>query len=192
MASITQAEIKKQIEDHDLKRYVLSVVSGQEAMVIENLIERVKKQWLQDDIVDYYYPVAQEKRVGKTKTSIREKKLYPGYVFVRSKMDDKIWYVIRNTPGVRLIVGADTHPVPVTDQELADIKQQVADQNQRMTRAVPYKIGDVVELKDGSFEGATWPIQEIDEENESVVVSIEMLGRMTPVVISFDKVQLQK
>ena len=53
MASITQAEIKKQIEDHDLKRYVLSVVSGQEAMVIENLIERVKKQWLQDDIVDY-------------------------------------------------------------------------------------------------------------------------------------------
>jgi hypothetical protein len=37
-------EIKKQIEDNSFKRYVLSVVSGQESLVIENLRERVNKQ----------------------------------------------------------------------------------------------------------------------------------------------------
>ena len=46
-------EIKKQIEDNSFKRYVLSVVSGQESLVIENLRERVNKQWLNEDVVDY-------------------------------------------------------------------------------------------------------------------------------------------
>jgi transcriptional antiterminator NusG len=29
---------------------------------------------------------------------IKEKKLFPGYVFIKSEMNDKIWYVVRNTP----------------------------------------------------------------------------------------------
>jgi hypothetical protein len=37
-------EIRKQIQDNDLKWYVLSVVSGQEQLVIENMQERVQKQ----------------------------------------------------------------------------------------------------------------------------------------------------
>lgn len=37
-------EIKRQIEDNSFKRYVLSVVAGQEELVIENLKERIKKQ----------------------------------------------------------------------------------------------------------------------------------------------------
>lgn len=154
MATITQAEIKKQIEDREYKWYCLSVVAGQEGLVVENLIERVKKQGLEDDIVDYYYPVVTETKVGKTKTTTKEVKLYPGYVFVRSRMNDKIWYVVRNTPGVRIIVGAETHPVPVTDQELENIKQQVIEQSERANLVVPFKIGDLVMLKDGNFVGA--------------------------------------
>lgn len=192
MATITQAEIKKQIEDREYKWYCLSVVAGQEGLVVENLIERVKKQGLEDDIVDYYYPVVTETKVGKTKTTTKEVKLYPGYVFVRSRMNDKIWYVVRNTPGVRIIVGAETHPVPVTDQELENIKQQVIEQSERANLVVPFKIGDFVMLKDGNFVGAVWPVREIDSEKGTLVVSIEMLGRMTPVIIGFDKVELAK
>ncbi len=190
MATITQAEIKKQIEDKDYKWYCLSVVAGQEGLVVENLIERVKKQWLEEDIVDYYYPVVTETKIGKTKTTIKEVKLYPGYVFVRSRMNDKIWYVVRNTPGVRIIVGAETHPVPVTDIELENIKKQVIEQSERSSLVIPYKIGDLVTLKDGNFVGAVGAVREIDIEKGTLVVNIEMLGRMTPVMISFDKVEL--
>jgi hypothetical protein len=44
MQNQSAKEIKKQIENNELKRYVLSVVSGQEELVIENLKERIKKQ----------------------------------------------------------------------------------------------------------------------------------------------------
>lgn len=192
MATITQAEIKKQIEDKDYKWYCLSVVAGQEWLVVENLIERVKKQGLEEDIVDYYYPVVTETKVGKTKTTTKEVKLYPGYVFVRSKMNDKIWYVVRNTPGVRIIVWAETHPVPVTDAELENIKKQVVEQSERSSLVVPFKVGDLVTLKDGNFVGAVGPVREIDAEKGTLVVNIEMLGRMTPVMIGFDKVELVK
>jgi hypothetical protein len=37
-------EIQKQVEDTSYKRYVVSVVSGQEEMVVENLQERIKKE----------------------------------------------------------------------------------------------------------------------------------------------------
>lgn len=192
MATITQAEIKKQIEDKDYKWYCLSVVAGQEWLVVENLKERVKKQWLQEDIIDYYFPVVTETKVLKSKTTVKEIKLYPGYVFVRSRMNDKIRYVVRNTPWVRIIVGAETHPVPVTDAELENIKNQVLEKNSRSSLVVPFRIGDLVTLKDGNFVWAVGVVREIDTEKGTLIVNIEMLGRLTPVMISFDKVELSK
>jgi len=53
-------EPKKQIEDNEYRWYVLSVVSGQESLVIDNLQERVKKQKLEHDIVDFLNPVVNE------------------------------------------------------------------------------------------------------------------------------------
>jgi transcription antitermination factor NusG len=58
-------EIRKQILDNDLRRYVLSVVSGQESLVIENMQERVQKQGLSEDIVDYLSPVVNEYSLKK-------------------------------------------------------------------------------------------------------------------------------
>lgn len=58
-------EIKKQIEDTNFRRYVLSVTSGQEALVIENLQERVNKQGLAEDVVDYLSPMVSEVSMKK-------------------------------------------------------------------------------------------------------------------------------
>ena len=121
-------EIKKQIQDDTFKRYVLSVVSWQEQLVIENMKERIQKQWLIDDVVDYLSPIVNEYSMKKWEKVTKQKKLYPGYVFIKSKMNDKIWYIIRNTPGVRLIVWAETRPVPLTDQEYEDMINHIKNQ----------------------------------------------------------------
>ena len=186
----TTSEIKKQIEDLSYKRYVLSVVSSQEHLVVENLKERIKKQWLDEDIVDYLVPVVNEIKMKWGKKQIREKKLYPGYVFVKSKMNDKIWYVIRNTPWVRIIVGAETHPIPLTDKEFTDIQRQVAESNERADLVVPFKEGDIVLMNGGDFAGMKGKIREIDAEKGFAIVTVEMLGRLTPVMLDFDKIEL--
>ncbi|HRX64225.1 MAG TPA: transcription termination/antitermination protein NusG [Candidatus Absconditabacterales bacterium] len=183
-------EIKKQIHDNNLKRYVLSVVSGQEQIVIENMKERIQKQGLSEDVVDYMSPVVNEYSLKKGEKVIKQKKLYPGYVFIKSKMNDKIWYIIRNTPGVRLIVGAETRPVPLTEKEYQDIVDHIAKSQERAELQIPYKEGDVVMLKTGDFKGMKGNIKTIDTEKGTVIVNIEMLGRLTPVVIDADKIEL--
>ncbi len=190
MAAPTQSEIKKQIEDNSYKWYVLSVVSGQETMTVENLRERVKKHGLDEDVVDFLVPVTQEISMTKGNKKIKEKKMYPGYVFVKSKMNDKIWYVIRNTPGVRIIVGAETHPIPLTDAEFDNMMSHIQASQERSELVVPFKEGDVVLMKAGDFAGTKWSIREIDAEKGFVIVNVEMLGRLTPVMLPFDKIEL--
>ena len=183
-------EIKKQIQDDNFKWYVLSVVSGQEQLVIDNMKERVQKQWLSDDVVDYLSPIVNEYSMKKGEKVVKQKKLYPGYVFFKSRMNDKIWYVIRNTPGVRLIVWAETRPVPVEDYEYENIISQIKKSQERSDLQIPYKEWDVVMLKTGDFKWMKWNIKTIDHDKGAVIVNIEMLGRLTPVVVDADKIEL--
>ena len=183
-------EIKRQIEDNSYRWYVLSVVSGQEELVIENLKERIKKQNLEDAVNDFMSPMVSESSLKKWEKIIKQRKLYPGYVFVCSKMNDKIWYVVRNTPGVRLIVGAETRPIPLTDDEYEKILQQIQKSQERSELKIPYKEGDVVLLKTGDFKWMKGTMRNIDSDKGTAIVNIEMLGRLTPVVIDLDKIEL--
>lgn len=183
-------EIRKQIQDDSFKWYVLSVVSGQEQLVIDNMKERVQKQWLSEDVVDYMSPMVNEYSMKKWEKVTKQKKLFPWYVFVKSRMNDKIWYVIRNTPWVRLIVWAETRPVPLTDAEYEDIISQIKKSQERSDLQIPYKEWDVVMLKTWDFKWMKWNIKTIDHEKGAVIVNIEMLGRLTPVVVDADKIEL--
>ena len=51
MQETNTVEIKKQIEDRTFRLYVLCVNSGQEDLVLENLKERVVRQWLEEDVI---------------------------------------------------------------------------------------------------------------------------------------------
>ena len=183
-------EIKKQIQDDNFKWYVLSVVSGQDQLVIDNMKERVQKQWLSEDVVDYLSPIVNEYSMKKGEKVVKQKKLYPGYVFFKSRMNDKIWYVIRNTPWVRLIVWAETRPVPVEDYEYENIINQIKKSQERSELKKPNTEWDVVLLKTWDFKWMKWSIKTIDTEKGTVIVNIEMLGRLTPVVIDADKIEL--
>ena len=183
-------EIKKQIEDKNFKRYVLSVTSGQENLVIENLQERVNKQGLSEDVIDYLCPMINEASIKKWEKVVKQKKLYPWYVFFKSRMNDKIWYVVRNTPGVRLIVGAETKPIPLSEQEYQQMMDQITQSQERSELTIPYKVWDVVLLKQWDFKWMKWNIKELDSDKGLVVVSVEMLGRLTPVAVAIDQIEL--
>lgn len=159
-----QNDLKKQIEDNVHKWYSLSVVSGQEMLVVENLRERVKKQALGEDIVDFLVPMVNEVAVTKGKKVVKPRKIYPGYIFIKTRMNDKLWYVIRNTPGVKLIVGAETRPIPLTDREYENIMAQVEKSNEKAQVFVPFQRGDVVVLKDGDFAGMKGNVKDVDGE----------------------------
>jgi len=191
MQETNTVEIKKQIEDRTFRRYVLSVNSGQEELVLENLKERVARQWLQEDVIELLNPKVNEVSVSKKwEKVIKQKRLYPGYLFFKSRMNDKIWYVIRNTPWVRLIVWADTHPVPLTDDEFSKMMQQVQASEDSLDIKVPFKKGDLVLIKSWDLKWTKWTVLSVDSEKWLVTVSVEWLGQLTPTTVWMDTVEI--
>lgn len=191
MQETNTVEIKKQIEDRTFRRYVLSVNSWQEELVLENLKERVVRQWLQEDVIEILNPKINEVSVSKKwEKVIKQKRLYPGYLFFKSRMNDKIRYVIRNTPGVRLIVWADTHPVPLTDDEFNKMMQQVKESEDVSDIKVPFKKWDLVLIKSWDLKGTKWTVLSVDSEKWFVTVSVEWLWQLTPTTVSMDTVEI--
>ena len=191
MQETNTVEIKKQIEDRTFRRYVLSVNSGQEDLVLENLKERVVRQWLQEDVIELLNPKINEVSVSKKwEKVIKQKRLYPGYLFFKSRMNDKIWYVIRNTPWVRLIVWADTHPVPLTDDEFNKMMQQVQASEDSLDIKVPFKKWDLVLIKSWDLKWTKWTVLSVDSEKWLVTVSVEWLGQIAPTTVWIDTVEI--
>ena len=105
-------------------------------------------------------------------------------------MNDKIWYVVRNTPGVRLIIGAETRPIPIEDEQYEKIVAEVREKNVKLTTRNSFKVDDVVVIRETNFKNMKGRIAEVDDLRGQVTVMVEFMGRTTPVSLSFDKVEL--
>ena len=205
MTDIKTIVIKKQIEDKELKWYVLSVTAGQEEIVEQNLKERIKNQNLQDDVVEIWNPKVSEvvlkqkkgKLDGEKKAEkvIKQKKMYPWYLFFKSKMNDKIWYIVRNTPGVRLIVGAETKPISLTDEEYQNMKRQVEQSEANISKSWDqennsYKVWDVVKVLNPELKNIVCTIKSINYEKETVEIEYELLkGHKQTQIFNFSEIQ---
>ena len=109
--------------------YIVNTYSQHEKKVAENLRRRIETLQLQDYIfnilvAEHEVPVI-DKETGLPKPGeTKMKNLYPGYIFVEMIMTDKIWYYVRNTPGVTGITGSaggGQKPTPVSREEMESL-----------------------------------------------------------------------
>ena len=160
--------------------YVVNTYSSHENKVKDNLEKRIESHGLQDYIfrvivAEYEVPVMKNGQpTGKTKM----KNLYPGYIFVEMIMSDEAWFVIRNTPGVTGFVGSSgrgAKPFPVTRDQIETVLKKVGMVDERVF--TNYKVGDVVKVLRGAFEGITGDITSINQETGEVKILAIFFGR---------------
>ena len=163
--------------------YVVHTYSGYENKVKANIEKTIENRNLQEEILEVRVPMqdVMEMKNGVRKTV--QKKMFPGYVLINMVMNDDTWYVVRNTRGVTGFVGPGSKPVPLTDEEMASMGLKVDAPN------VPFNIGDSVVVKSGVWEDTTGIVRQIDHQNRTVTINIDMFGRETPVEISFNDVE---
>lgn len=182
--------VNKQIEDTDYKWYVLSIVSWQESVVVKNLHETVKKSKLEWQVEEIFFPeITTVKMMKSWEKKVTVKKLHPGYVYIKSMMNDKIWYILRNTPGVRLIIWSDIYPTPVSDKEMENIIKTVKESSTRAEMDVPYMIWDKVKLKSEELGGIEWEIIKINKDSWELQVKTSLMWRETIVNVTYNKVE---
>ena len=78
-------------------------------------------------------------------------------------MNDKIRYIVRNTPGVRLIIGAETRPIPIEDEQYEKIVAEVNEKNTKLTTRNSFKVDDVVIIRETNFKNMKGRVAEVDD-----------------------------
>lgn len=182
------------------KWYVLHTYSGHEYKVKEILSERITSLGVKDKVLEILVPDEEKIEIKGTKRKIVKKKTFPGYVLVKVmvepyesktgteyRMDNNVWYVIRNTDGVSGFVGLGNVPTPIGDEEVEKIQSRM----KRYTATpeeMKYKVGDKVEIINGSFMGSFGDIESIDQDHNKLIVMVEIFNRLTPVEVNLDEI----
>ena len=168
------------------KWYVVHTYSAYENTVKTTIEKTVQSRQLQDQILTVAIPMETVTEItdgGVSKTY--DRKLYPGYVFVKMVYSDDTWHVIRNIRGVSGFVGtAGSDPIPLTEDEVYAMGVE------KREIIVNYAVGDTVRILDGALASFTGTVEEIEVENNMVKVVVSMFGRETSVEFELDMIEV--
>ena len=166
--------------------YVVHTYSGYENTVKATIEKTVQSRNLQEQILTVSIPMETVTEItdsGVSKTY--DRKLYPGYVFVKMVYSDNTWHAIKSVRGVAGFVGASGEdPIPLTEDEVYEMGVE------KREIVVNYAVGDTVRILDGPFSSFTGVVESIEVEKNSVSVVVTMFGRETSVEFELDEVEV--
>ena len=172
----------------DMKWYVIHTYSGYENKVLQTLEQKVKSMGLENVINRILIPMEDEIDVKDGKKRTVKRKVFPGYVLIEMEVNDRSWYVVRNTPGVTGFVGSATKPIPLEPKEVERIlgKQEV--ESEPKTH-ISVEVGEEVRITEGPFENCMAVVTEINEEKGTVKGLVNMFGRETSVEVDYSQIE---
>jgi transcriptional antiterminator NusG len=175
--------------------FVLHTLSGQEMKVKDSIEKRAKAEEMGEYIREVLVPMEKVAEVRGGKKTVTTRKLHPGYVYIDVALLDESqrlivepWYFIRETQGVIGFIGGD-RPVPVPPEEIAVIKDQIADSEDREKPKVSFDVGETIKINDGPFLNFSGVIEEIEPDRGKLKVTVNIFGRNTPVELEYWQVE---
>jgi transcriptional antiterminator NusG len=128
-----------------------------------------------------------EVRGGKKVVSPRM--FYPGYVLVEMEMDDYTWHVVRSTPRVTGFVGSGQSPSPLSEEEVQNILHRMATPADKPKPKLTFERNEQVRIVDGPFANFTGIVEEVNNDRNTLKISVTIFGRSTPVELDFAQVE---
>lgn len=170
--------------------YVIQVISGTEENVRSSLFQRRESFGLEDYILDVFVPTHDVVSVRASGERVKKKKnIFPWYILVQMVVTNESWYIVRNTPNVTWFLWAWNVPVPVSGDELAQLKGMLEKNSETFT--TKFKVGDFAMVMKGPFEGNEWVISEVNDKKWFVKLNINLLGRDTPLELDFSQIKVK-
>ena len=169
--------------------YIVQSHSNFENKVAGLIREEAEKADISHKIEEIVIPTHDVTEVKRGKRFQRKKKYFPGYVLIKSEMDNDLYHLIKNLKRVSGFLGSKGIPVPVSDKEIEKILGQIKDGVAQPKSAIEYNIGEKVQVIDGPFASFSGMVEDIDEEKSRLKVSVSIFGRPTPVDLEYNQVE---
>jgi transcription termination/antitermination protein NusG len=180
--------------------YVVHTYSGMENRVLQNLENRVSSLNMEDYIYEIIVPTEEVTEIRNGQRKQVKRTVLPGYVLVRMDLTDESWSTVRHTPSVTGFVGHSNSPVPLSFDEVekmlapaviaaATASSEGPTRRKKKIEVADFAVGDSVMVVDGPFAGVHATITEINVNNQRLKALVEILGRETPVDLTFPQIQ---
>jgi len=175
--------------DPNLRWYVVRVQSGREESVKDGLLRRVNAAGLATKITNVIVPTEKVTEIRSGRKTIREKKLYPGYIMIQMLQDKDAWFLVRETPGIGDFLGLK-EPIPMAEHEVNKmLVEQTGAEEEKPRIKIDFQKGDTVRVKEGAFENFDGIVEEINSQKGLVGITITIFGRATRVELEYWQVE---
>ena len=169
--------------------YIVQSHSSFENKVAQLIKEEAEKAKVTEKIEEIVIPTHDITEVKRGKRVQRKKKYFPGYVLIKSEMDNELYHMIKGIKKVSGFLGSKGTPVPVSDKEIEKILGQIKDGVSQPKSSIEYNVGEKVQVIDGPFASFSGLVEDVDEEKARLKVSVSIFGRPTPVDLEFNQVE---
>ena len=171
--------------------YSVSVLSNFEKKIAETIRQKAKEQGLSEQIDEVLVPTEEVIEVRRNKKVTAERRFMPGYVLVHMELSDEGYHLINSINRVTGFLGPQGRPMPMRDAEVQAIFGRVEEGQEAPRTLINFEIGEKVKVSEGPFEDFDGMVEEVDEENARIKVSVSIFGRATPVELEFTQVTKQ-
>ena len=175
----------------ELRWYAVQTLSNMEGKAKQYLDKFTEFEEMGDYIQEVLVPAEVVSEIKNGKKTTRNRKFYPGYIFVKMRLYDetnkilqKPWYLVNEVQGIIGFVGGE-NPVPLKPSEIDRIIHQVQESQGKEKPKVQFEAGEVIKINEGPFVNLNGEIDDIDIDRGKLKVSVSIFGRLTPVELEF-------
>lgn len=169
--------------------YIVQVISGHENKVKKNLEHAIQKKGLSEIIPEVLLPDYQVKELKNGKQRLLNKRMWPGYLLIKMKLDDDSWDFVKKVDGVINFLLDGSKPKALSDAEVASMMKERDAKQTGGSHSHSLQVGDLAKIKDGTFASFHGAVTEIDAERGLLKVSVSIFGRDTPVQLELWQVE---
>ena len=171
--------------------YSVSVLSNYEKKIAEAIRQSAIDSNMEEQIEEVLVPTEEIIEVRRGKKVTTERRFMPGYVLVRMELSDEAYHLITSINRVTGFLGPQGRPMPMRDAEVNQILNRVQEGEDTPRTLIRFDIGEQVKINGGHFEGFDGNVEEVDDENQRLKVTVSIFGRATPVELEFTQVSKQ-
>ena len=168
--------------------YSVSVLSNFEKKIAEQIKQAVAENALEDEIDEVLVPTEEVIEVRRGKKVTTERRFMPGYVLVHMEMSDQGYHLINSINRVTGFLGPQGRPMPMRDAEVNQILNRVEEGVEAPRTLIHFEVGEKVKVNDGPFEDFDGMVEEVDDDNQRLKVTVSIFGRATPVELEYTQV----
>ena len=171
--------------------YSVSFLSNYEKKIAEAIRQSAIDSNMEEQIEEVLVPTEEIIEVRRGKKVTTERRFMPGYVLVRMELSDEAYHLITSINRVTGFLGPQGRPMPMRDAEVNQILNRVQEGEDTPRTLIHFDIGEQVKINGGHFEGFDGNVEEVDDENQRLKVTVSIFGRATPVELEFTQVSKQ-